>query len=172
MQKEQYIGNNFPYNILFESWVVNSSTGNLVACACVFIVAIAYEVFKFSKKFINLFLFSNESEGYHHIKDTKFIFTSIKMKWTVGLLFTLLTVFEKFIMYLLMLCVMTFNIYLLLSICFGSGVGYLVVQITYNILVEKSNNKINEENNLLSLQIENNIQCLGHSTNMENVLIN
>jgi len=170
MQKEQHIGDNFPYNILFESWVVNNNTENLAACSCVFIFAIIYEVFKFSKKFTNVILFSEKNEGFHHIKDTKVIFKSFKTKWAIGLLFTSLTIVEKLIMYLLMLCVMTFNIYILLSICCGSGVGYLIVQITYNTLVKKKVKKITKENNLYSLQVETS-EPLNHSTKMENFLI-
>merc|ERR1712002_1392517 len=126
----------FPSKFLFAEWgTIDNNTDKILACVGTFLLSILYEVFKDLRAIWNIGLFSKKidppsniypgtDDCCNDISNNLSVYTS--NYWSRLLIQSFLHIFQVFIAFVLMLIAMTYNYWLILSVCVGNGVGYLI----------------------------------------------
>ncbi|XP_052775292.1 high affinity copper uptake protein 1-like [Mya arenaria] len=99
--------------MLFEQWVLNSPGNVFLACLCTFILAIGYQGTKWFRQYLHVHW---HYKGKIHTIQSK-----------EHLLQTVLYVTEFLVSYLLMLIVMTYNVWVFLVTIIGITLGYFLL---------------------------------------------
>lgn len=111
---------------LFELWLTNTEPGFVAAMLCSITLAILYDCMNYAFNVYHL-----RAERWHTRQN----------KVIAHVLLSLLRTVSVAIAYVTMLCAMSFNIWLLISIVVGSGVGHLVGRPLMAIVLQKEKKK-------------------------------
>ncbi|CAF0755158.1 unnamed protein product [Rotaria sp. Silwood1] len=136
---KMYFHTDFIETILFESWKVTSLSIFICSWIFIFILGILYEeireirLYLEEKQLIDRPISSNERNepelecmNIETIESTRHIKQKIPPRYSERALHSILYAIQLILGYILMLIVMTFNVYLFLAIIFGIGTGHLL----------------------------------------------
>jgi len=161
MMMQMTFTSNFPSEFLFAEWgTISTTSDKILACVGTFLLAILYEVFKDLRVMWNNGLFSksfkqsstnNPSTGdcCNDLQENLSEYTYNNCLRLVCQSF--LHIFQIFISFVLMLIAMTYNYWLILAVCVGNGVGYLI-----NGLIRRCITFSHKESNIENNQKDNN----------------
>jgi len=136
MMMQMTFTTDFPSEFLFAEWgTIDNNTDKILACVGTFLLSILYEVFKDLRAMWNNGFFSKEFDHSNNINPStddccNDLSTNLSVYtsnyWSRLFLQSFLHIFQVFIAFVLMLIAMTYNYWLILSVCVGNGVGYLI----------------------------------------------
>lgn len=130
--------------VLFKEWVISDEREYIASCVGVAGIAILYEIMKACRQIwidmsyeptlnpgTNVMEMKPMSGGNccEDIDAFPLVFKTSPMFWVEHFFQSLLYIVQIFLGYVLMLVVMTYNVWLVVSVCCGAGVGYLIAGI-------------------------------------------
>lgn len=130
--------------VLFKEWVISDEREYIASCVGVAGIAILYEILKACRQiWIDMSYEPSINPGSNvlemkpmsggncceDIDAFPLVFKTTPMFWVEHVFQSVLYIVQIFLGYVLMLVVMTYNVYLVVSVCCGAGVGYLIAGI-------------------------------------------
>lgn len=106
-----YFNTELGARVLFEQWVLNSKGNIFLACLCTFVLAMGYQATKWFRQYMHI----HYRDKIHSIKSRE------------HLLQTILYIAEFLVSYILMLVVMTYNIWVFVVTIIGIAFGYFLL---------------------------------------------
>lgn len=135
MMMMMYFNETFPTYFLFKQFMIDTTTDKIVVCVVTFALSILYEILKDVRAMWNKGYFGggritqpeNDPGTGDCCGDYEDYFSTLqKGFWIRHTIQSFLHIIQVFIAFVLMLIAMTFNYYLMISLCVGNGVGYLL----------------------------------------------
>jgi len=134
-----------PIVLIFQQWVITDQRVLAAACVGIALLAVLFEIFKTLRQIWIDHLYQPEDpedvplrdilkmkpKGGDCCNDADDIIVTPQLKtdckfWIAHVAQSVLYIVQVFIAFILMLIVMTYNVWLILSVCLGSGFGYLI----------------------------------------------
>lgn len=126
------------FYVLLRDWLVTDTKGLLLACLGSFFLAVFYELLKNGRQMWSKGFFvnnkqslrpndmvpsggdccNNDEDDFYYVRGTSF--------WYIHLVQSFLYIIQVFFAFVLMLIVMSYNVYVTIAICVGDGVGYFI----------------------------------------------
>jgi len=151
MSMSMFFTVDFPHYFLLKSWILDSTNNQIYACVGTFGLAIIYELLKDVRLMWNKGYFSGDitrrlendpgtGDCCADADDNFSTFT--KGFWCRHIFQSLLHIIQVFIAFILMLIVMSYNYWLLVSLCVGNGIGYFFAGLVRYCVVSSLKNQI------------------------------
>ncbi|CAK8680796.1 unnamed protein product [Clavelina lepadiformis] len=115
-----------PFTVVFQGWEIKDQPALIGSCFGVLAIAILYEVLKNLRQIWGAKMLRKFAEGKSEKNEQMTSPNRTLAFWTYHTLQSFLHIAQVFLAYFLMLVVMTYNVWLVVSACVGAGLGYFI----------------------------------------------